>query len=333
VVDTGREEEADAPELVPPPALQVVFERGQRVGELAQAEFPGGVLVEREYFQIPEKIADTQAALAAKAPAVYEASFQADDVFVAVDILERRRGGHRIIEVKSTLDVKEQFLPDVAIQLHVVRKSGLDVKRVEVMHLNRACRFPDLSNLFLREDVTAEAEDVLPSIPGHLRRMRCALDGPLPKVEPGSHCADPYGCPFTARCWPEVPDDHVTTRYKGGKRAAALLAEGIASIHDIPADAPLPTIAARQVRAVQTDKDGADSARRRIPACRPRVRTRPGHGTARSSTATTARNRPGSSCAAPWAWPSADSAQAGPGARPSKTPQAWFGGWRRQMAP
>ena len=55
----------DASELVAPASLQAVFARGHRVGELAQAEFAGGVLIGREYFQTAEKIADTRAALAA----------------------------------------------------------------------------------------------------------------------------------------------------------------------------------------------------------------------------------------------------------------------------
>ena len=38
--------------------------------------------------------------------------------------------------------MKEQHLPDVAVQTHVLRRSGLDVGRMEVMHLNRACAYP-----------------------------------------------------------------------------------------------------------------------------------------------------------------------------------------------
>jgi predicted RecB family nuclease len=246
-----RVHEPDAPQLVAPASLQAVFARGHRVGELAQAEFPGGVLIGREYFQTAEKIADTRTALDARAPAVYEASFSAHDVFVAVDVLERRRNGHVLVEVKSTLDVKDQFIPDVAIQLHVLRESGVAVRRAELMHLNRECRFPDLSNLFVREGVTEPAEAFLPEIPGHLRRMKKALDGKVPPSDPGERCTTPYECPFIGRCCAPVPDDHVSTLYKGGKRAAALLADGVESIRDIPDDFALPAIAARQVRAVK----------------------------------------------------------------------------------
>ncbi len=249
-----RVHEPKAPELAAPPSLQAVFDRGHRVGELAQAEFPGGVLIGGEYFEVAKKVADTAAALGAGARAIYEASFSADGVFVAVDVLERRRGGHALVEVKSTLDVKEQFIPDVAIQLHVLRAAGLGVRRAEVMHLNRACRHPDLSNLFVREDVTQATEAFLPAIPGHLRRMTRALDGPLPDVAPGPGCGEPYECPFLARCWPALPQHHVSTLYKGGKRAEALLAAGVSLIRDIPDDTELPAIAARQVRAVKSGR-------------------------------------------------------------------------------
>jgi len=150
-----RVHEPDAPELQTGPEQQAVFDAGNHVGEVAREHVPGGVLVDFQHYQVSEKIAATAEALAQGAKVVYEASFMADDIFVSVDILERKRGGFVLSEVKGTLDVKEQHIPDVAVQLHVVRQSGLTVKRAEVMHLNRECRHPDLSNLFVRENVTA----------------------------------------------------------------------------------------------------------------------------------------------------------------------------------
>ena len=247
-----RVHEPHAPELVASPALRAVFDRGHRVGELAQAEFPGGVRIGGEFHEVAQKLADTERALASGPAAIYEGALSAYGVFVAVDILERLDEGHGIVEVKSTLRVKEQFIPDVAIQLHVVRAAGVDVRRAELMHLNRACTYPDLTDLFVREDVTAEAEAFQASIPEHLRRMREALDGALPVVEPGRGCDEPYECPFRARCWPELPEHHVSTLYRGGKRAAGLLADGIETIDGIPEDEHLSATASRQARAVRT---------------------------------------------------------------------------------
>ena len=60
----------------------------------------------------------------------------------ASDVLEKRKRGWRLVEVKATLDVKEQFLPDVAVQLYAARAAGVDVRGAELMHLNRECTTP-----------------------------------------------------------------------------------------------------------------------------------------------------------------------------------------------
>src|SRR6266571_1063511 len=83
-------------------------------------------------------------------PVVYGAAFRAGGVFVAVDILKRDGRSFRLIEVKSTTSVKDRHIPDVAVQAHVLRQNGLDLASTEVMHLNRECTYPDLSNLFVR---------------------------------------------------------------------------------------------------------------------------------------------------------------------------------------
>ena len=195
-----RVHEPDAPELEPDPGLQAVFDRGHRIGELAKAQFPGGVLVDAEPWEIAEKCAQTQAALQAGAPAIYEASFVADETFVGVDVLERLSEGFALVEVKSTYGVKPQFLPDVAVQVHVARAAGVNVRCAEVMHLRRVFGNGAAREQFVRVDVTTEVEALLPGMTAQLRVMREALGGGLPVVQPGPHCETPYECPFTSRC-------------------------------------------------------------------------------------------------------------------------------------
>ncbi len=57
---------------------------------------PRGILVDEEPWAIAQKCAATQAALTAGAPAVFEASFVGDDVFAAIDVLERIDGGYAL---------------------------------------------------------------------------------------------------------------------------------------------------------------------------------------------------------------------------------------------
>ncbi|MFO0564301.1 MAG: DUF2779 domain-containing protein [Polyangiaceae bacterium] len=243
------------PELQVDPGLQVIFDHGTHVGELAREHIPGGVLIDLPHYEARERVAATQRALKSGAKVIYEASFLADDVFVAVDILHRRGRRWTLTEVKSTCKVKPEHIPDAAVQTHVVRRAGLDVARAEVMHLNRACRFPDLDDLFERADVTERVEDEIIDVPREARRQLRVLRGSEPDVEPGDHCTAPYDCPFIERCWPETPEHHVSTLYRvGGKQLDRLLDEGVESIHDIPGDFELGDIADRQRRAVQSDQ-------------------------------------------------------------------------------
>lgn len=167
--------ERDAPELVVGPELQAVFDTGNQVGELARTYFPGSTLIDLPHWQVRERVEATRVALAAGAPSVCEASFTAGDVFVAVDVLHRAPGrrGWTVTEVKSTLSVKDEHVPDVAVQAHVVRAAGLPVSRAEVMHLNRDCRHPDLSSLFVRADVTKGVKAALRPSRGR-SPLRCA---------------------------------------------------------------------------------------------------------------------------------------------------------------
>ncbi len=249
-----RVHEPRAPELVPAFLLQATFDRGHRVGDAARDHVPGGALVNLPHSAAEERVALTAELLARGAPAVYEASFVADDTFVAVDILERRTRGFTLVEVKSTTSVKDEHIPDAAIQAYVLRTAGLDVPKVEVMHLSRECRYPDLSNLFAREDVTQRVEGMLPLIPDHIAEQLAALDGPLPDVAIGDHCDTPYECPFKSRCWPRLPEHHLGTLYRWGKRASAFERQGYATIADLPADLDLGEIPERQRRAVQAGR-------------------------------------------------------------------------------
>ncbi len=246
--------EPAAGELDVDDARQALYDQGHRVGALARTYVPGGVLVDLPYDAYEQRLEATRRALAQGAPVVYEAAFLADGVFVSVDILERLERGFGLIEVKSTAGVKAQHLPDVAVQTHVLRRSGLEVSRMEVMHLNRACTYPDLSNLFTRADVTDLVEARLAAVPGEIAAMTAMLAGPLPRVATGPHCSTPYECPFTERCWPVLPPHHVSTLYAMRRRAFELDELGYRTIFDLPEDFALGAAADRQRRAVQTGR-------------------------------------------------------------------------------
>ncbi len=244
--------EPTAPELEFDGRVSATMDQGARVGELARTYVPGGLLIDLPYNAYSERLAATEEALRRGSSVIYEAAFRADNVFVSVDILELRGTRARLVEVKSTTSVKEHHLFDVAIQTHVLRRGGLDVARMEIMHLNRQCAYPDLSNLFVRQDVTEAVEGILAKIPGEIAAQATMLTGELPSVAVGDHCLAPWECPFVERCWPERPPHHVSTLYAMRQRALELDQDGYHTIHDLPDDLVLGAIADRQRRAVRT---------------------------------------------------------------------------------
>ena len=251
-----RVHEPDATELSPAPVLRHRLEQGLEVGRLARRYVPGGELIDLPYYQLDPKVATTREALARQAALIYEATFFADQTYAQVDILEQRGAGRGfgIVEVKATNRVKEQHIPDVALQVHVARRAGLHVDRAEVMHLNPECRFPALESLFVREDVTPQVETRLLDLPDELADQLRMLEGPLPDVPIGEHCSRPYVCPFFARCW-RLPAHHVSTLYRIGRRQVeSYEAQGYQTLHDLPSDLELGAIHARQVKAVTTGR-------------------------------------------------------------------------------
>ena len=245
--------EPDAVELQPDKVLQDRFDQGQAVGELATTLFPGGVLIDLPHDAVEQRIEETREEIAGEAPAVFEASFLEDNTFVAVDILERQPGGFHVIEVKSSSSQKPEHIPDVAVQLHVLWRAGIDVTRASVMHLNSDFRHPDLGDRFCTSDVTAAAKEYEQGVAAELDDQMEALRGSLPDVPIGPHCHEPRACPFLERCWPQDRDHIIKLCQVGSKKAAKYMARGVHRISEIPSSQKLPAAAIRQVRALRED--------------------------------------------------------------------------------
>lgn len=221
------------------------------MGALARDEFPGGTLIDLPHHDYAGKIEATRHAIASGAPAIYEASFAADDVFVAVDVLLREGDGWRLIEVKSSTSAKEEHLADAAIQLHVLQRCGLAVRAVEIMHLNKEHRHPGQGPLFAREEVTSQVLPLLDGIPAEIAAQLAMLAAAEPTPEIGLHCSEPRPCPFMDRCWPQDAD-HITNLYNVGKVAAhKYMMAGVHSVWQIPPKKKLPPAAQRQLKAMK----------------------------------------------------------------------------------
>jgi predicted RecB family nuclease len=263
--------EPDAKELKPDKVLQDRFDQGAEVGRLAQERWPDGVLIDLPHWQVREKAQRTREAIESGARVIFEASFIADDTFVAVDVLVREDDGWRLIEVKSSNSQKDEHLPDAAVQLHVLRRCGLTVKAVEIMHLNKQFSAPAREEfvragsstrlsadpaLFVRTPVTDLVGPLLPSIPEQLQEQLAMLAGPEPTPAIGRHCQEPRDCPFMGRCWPS-DRGHISKLNGVGKvKCQDYFNQGITRIDQLPPPKPgkkVNAIVQRQIRSMRED--------------------------------------------------------------------------------
>ena len=245
------------------PAQQAVFDTGHEVGRLATELYPEGILIEEDHLHHKEAIQSTLKAMDnPNVPEIYEGGFIHDGVRVRVDILEKLGNGRwNLIEVKSSTSEKDIYLPDVAVQYHVLKGSGLDIDKVILMHLNNQYAYDGknirLEQLFSRTDITRKAIIYQNQVPSLISSFNDMLAKPEePKVKPGRHCKNPYECEFWEHCTKDMPE-HWVLNLSGitQKKLNDLTALGIEDIRDIPASFSLTAVQERIRSCVINSKD------------------------------------------------------------------------------
>lgn len=219
---------------------QAVFDAGTDVGILAQQLFPGGVLVPYEGLTHAQQSAMTRAALRAGASTIYEATFGHDHIFVKVDILNKGPQGWELYEVKASTDLKEHYLDDIALQVHVLNGAGIPLTKACLVHVNNQYVRDgeiDVHQLFALLDVTEVVKEKQATVRENIETLRSMLRSDMPEIDIGPYCEDPYACPFCGHCWAHVPEDSVfELRGQGRPDPFELYRQGIVKITDVPDD-------------------------------------------------------------------------------------------------
>ncbi len=200
-------------DLMPPvtPEQRQVFAQGRAIGALARGYYAGGELVAAEYNQLPRALKRTEEVVAGGAKVIYEGTFVFNNVLARCDILKRNRDGSwNLIEAKGSTAVKDEHLPDAALQRYVLEGAGLKIKKTALMHINGAFvkNGPiDPKKFFSLADITKETAALRPEISADLERFLEALASPAaPETGIGRHCSTPYNCEFRGHCWKGVPE-------------------------------------------------------------------------------------------------------------------------------
>jgi len=217
-------------------ATQHVFDQGHIIGELAQQLYPGGIRLDTE--NIGVNLNETTASLKLRKP-LFEAAFSGNRLYCRVDILNPSTDdAWDIVEVKSTNDVKDEQLYDVAFQRHCCQLNGVKINHCHIMHLNREyVKHGDVDpqQLFVTEDVTDRLAEFADGLETRIAEMLSVIDSDkCPKTGIGRHCNDPYACLLQKECWKYLPEHHVMTLYSGKKLGEDLMSQGILDISNIP---------------------------------------------------------------------------------------------------
>ncbi len=195
----------------PDASVETVFETGNKVSELACKLFPNGVEVEFNHNNYDGMISTTQKLIKDGVKNIYEASFNYDNIFVAVDILHINNDGSiEIYEVKSSTEVKETYTHDTSIQYYVLNGLGYTVSKVSIVHINNKYIREDkleIDKLFTIADITDTALELQNNIPTYLEKFKHCLTNKEqePSKDIGKYCNKPYPCDAIEYCWKHIP--------------------------------------------------------------------------------------------------------------------------------
>jgi hypothetical protein len=232
------------------PELELQLRQGLEVLEAARAQFPDGVLIDHApWGSVLER---TQNEIESGTPIIFEATFLYDDVLVRLDVLHRvGENLFDIIEVKSGTSMKDEHIPDVAVQRYVLEGDGFGVNKTFLMHLNSDYVHPDKGDLFEIEDCTDDVLIILPDVRGHVKTQKEILEkNKEPAIDIGPHCAGPYDCELEEECWDEIPKISIFNipRLRWTKRWD-LFGKNIILLEDLPSNYKLNV---KQNRFVQS---------------------------------------------------------------------------------
>jgi len=255
--------QVNAKEVIPQPdfVTRFIFKQGILVGEYAKKLYPGGIDLGK-IGDLKEQLVKTSELLSENKP-LFEASCSSGNVYSKADILvPAEKGRWDIVEVKSSTQLKEEYINDVAFQKYCFEKAGVKIRKCYLAYINNQyIRKGDINHceLFKKTDITAEVEETFEEIEGRVEEMlQVAAKKSSPEIFIGKRCNEPYICPLKDKCWEFLPDNHVFNLYGNKDKSAQLCNEGILSIKDIPDRYDLNLKQQIQLECAKTEKPKID---------------------------------------------------------------------------
>jgi hypothetical protein len=245
---------------------QSVFDRGHRVGELAQSLFPNVVDASPSSPRAHSKALEYTIELIEEGTEViYEAAFMYNEVLVYADILVRNGSKWKVFEVKSSTSISKTNINDISVQYYVMSNAGLEIEDISIIYINNEYVRSgdlDLSKLFNIESLLPHAVENIDWVDEEVERLKSVVaQKNIPNIDIGLQCNDPYQCSFIGHCWNHIPKNSVfdISRMYMTKKFD-LYDAGIISLDDIPEDLSLLGSQQLQIDSYKTGKTIIDKA-------------------------------------------------------------------------
>jgi hypothetical protein len=245
----------------PDEATQAIFDQGHLIGNLAKSLYPDGIEIDWNSGH-DAGIAQTCAVMAERRP-IFEAGFRNGRTHARADILNPSgRGKWDLLEVKSSSQVKDEHLSDVAFQKHVYEATGISIGRCFLMHVDRTYVRRgelDVRRLLALTDVTGDIKPRASEVQTEIKRQLAVMSkAKLPDAALCSSCRD---CVLHQDCWSFLPERNVFFLYRAGQKTNDLMNQGILAIRDIPEDYVLTPRQSIQVACERTGEPHVESGK------------------------------------------------------------------------
>lgn len=144
---------------------------------------------------------------------ITEASFCYNDNFCSIDILKKINDKYEIYEVKSSTEIIDIYLDDIAYQYYVLNNLGYQVSKASIVYINnKYVRHGELEldKLFNIEDVTdiiLEKQEVVKDTISNINEYMKQTNEPTDDID--IQCVKPYDCPFFKYCTKFLPINNI----------------------------------------------------------------------------------------------------------------------------
>lgn len=193
------------------PELRAIFNRGNKVGVIAQKLFPHGVDCSARSNIVA--VENTLKNIEEGKTVLYEAAFNYNGTLAIIDILVKEGDKWFAYEVKSSLRLSQTYINDAALQYYVIKNSLPSLFDISLVYVNGTYVFDgklDHQQLFSIQSVKKNAIEQWETIDARIGELKTvALDKKIPEIAIGEHCFSPYTCDFKGFCWKNISANSV----------------------------------------------------------------------------------------------------------------------------